>query len=68
MRKWPFLNDREWPDDMPKAYLHEENWGRRDIKAAGLVSLVLGLARRVDWLEKQNASLEKTVNDLMQWP
>lgn len=54
MSKWPELNDRDWPSDIPAHYLVALQEGGIDtLKATAMVAVVLGLMRRVDELEKK---------------
>lgn len=59
MSKWPTVDDRNWPEDLPSEYLHAESWGRKEIFTRGLVSAVLGLMRRVDELERKTIEMER---------
>lgn len=58
MNYWPDIEDRYWPPDMPQEYLHQEQGERRGIKASGLIAIVIGLCRRVEWLEGRVRDLE----------
>lgn len=58
MIKWPRLTDRDWPRDIPHDYLVAlQESGVDTLKATALVSVVLGLMRRVEELENRIKSM-----------
>jgi hypothetical protein len=59
MSKWPELNDRKWPDDVPDDYLDTPDWGRRPLRASAVSAMFIGMARRIDELERKVAQLEQ---------
>jgi hypothetical protein len=55
---WPDLEDKRWPDDLPREYYNLPDRGD-GITWTGLRSVVIGLCRRVEWLESRVRELEQ---------
>ena len=54
MSKWPGVDDRKWPDDVPGEYFYC-NWPHHvdGVTWQGVRAVLIGLCRRVEELEKQ---------------
>lgn len=57
MSYWPDVEDRRWPDDMPKDYFITPEL-KDGISWWGLRAVVIGLCRRVEFLETRVRDLE----------